>query len=50
MLELLYGLDQTDQGREILKTFSKTRKFDALTRDAVTGLNELQELMKLVAR
>jgi phosphonate transport system substrate-binding protein len=48
--ELLFGLDQTEEGLQILKTFSKTEKIDALPSDSAAALNELQVLMKLVAK
>ena len=48
--ELLIGLEQTDEGQQILTNLKKTRKFDPLPDDSEAALSELGKLMKLVAR
>jgi phosphonate transport system substrate-binding protein len=50
LLELLYNLDQTEEGQQILKTFSKTKKFDALPADSLAALDELRVLIKLATQ
>ena len=46
--ELLIGLNQTEEGRQILKGFKKTAKFDALPPESQEAVDELQLLMELV--
>ena len=47
--ELLIGLDQTEEGQQILIGMRRTKKFDALSSDSDTSLRELKELMSLIA-
>ena len=47
---LLYGLDQTDEGLQILEGIKKTKKFDALPSDSEASLAELKSLMNLVSQ
>ena len=46
--ELLTGLDQTTEGREILANLKKTKKFDRLPPDSEATLSELKALIALV--
>ena len=48
--ELLIGLEDTDEGRVILKGLKSTKRFDALPPNASVALAELTELMHLVAQ
>ena len=47
--ELLIGLDQTDEGRQILDGLKQTVKFDPVPAEAEAALLELQELIRLVS-
>ncbi len=47
--DLLIGLDQTEEGRQILEDMKKS-KFDPLPPDSEEALQEVKELMKLVSR
>ena len=44
------GLNQTEEGRQILKGLKKTEKFDALPPESEEAVNELRKLMELVTR
>ena len=46
--ELLIGLDQTEEGQQILIAMI-TKKIDALSSDSDTSLRELKVLMSLIA-
>ena len=46
--ELLTGLDQTEDGRQLLASLKKTRKFDSLPPESVASLDDLKELIGLV--
>ena len=45
--ELLIGLGETEEGREMLRGM-KDSKFDALSPEAETGLSVFRELIRLV--
>ncbi len=47
--ELLVGLDQTDEGRQILEGLKKTTKFDPLPPDSLASLGELNKLITLTS-
>ena len=47
--DLLIGLDQMEQGREVLENLKKTKKFDALPPDSAASLQSLKALMILVS-
>ncbi len=47
IVSLLEGLDETEEGLEILLNLKKTRKFDALPEESKTALSNLQELIDL---
>ena len=46
--ELLNGLHQTEEGRQILESLKKTRKFDLLPPESANALAQLEVLMELV--
>ena len=48
VLALLFGLDQTEPGRELLAGIKDTRKFDKLPPDSLKAMDQLKELMQLV--
>ena len=48
--ELLIGLDETNEGRQILESLKQTRKFDPLPPDSKEGLSELEVLVDLLDR
>ena len=48
--ELLIGLDQTDEGRQILEGLKRTAKFDPVPPEAEAALRELKELIRLVSQ
>ena len=48
VIELLIGLDQTEEGRLILENLKKTKKFDVLPADSSASLEDLRGLMRLV--
>ncbi len=45
---LLTGLNETDEGRQVLEALKKTTKFDALPADAHQSLGELKHLIDLL--
>jgi phosphonate transport system substrate-binding protein len=47
--DLLIGLEQTDEGEQILTRLKKTTRFDALPLDSEAALGELERLIKLVS-
>ena len=47
--DLLVGLDQTEEGRQILEGLKKTKTFDELTVEAEKALQGLDQLIELVA-
>ena len=47
---LLIGLDQTEEGRQILEGLKKSKKFDPVPADSYDALGELRSLMTLVAK
>ena len=47
--ELLIGLEQTDEGRQILDGLKKSKKFDPVPAESYDALGELKSLMTLVA-
>ena len=49
IVELLSGLDSTEEGREILASLKKTTKFDAVPPEAASAIKELRRLMDLVS-
>ena len=48
--ELLIGLDETSEGRQILEGLKQTRKFDPLPPDSQAGLSEFDVLVDLLDR
>ena len=48
--EILVGMDQTEEGRRILKGFKKTKKYDALPPEAERALQELKEMISLLPK
>ena len=49
VLELLTGLDETEEGKELLEGLKKTKKFDELPADSEASLKELKELITLMS-
>ena len=47
---LLVGLEQSEHGRELLQSLKKTTRFDSISSDTQASLEELEVLMKLVAK
>ncbi len=47
---LLMGLDQTEEGQQVLEALKKTTKFDAPPQEASSSLEELRGLIDLVSR
>ena len=48
VLDLLTGLDETEEGRKLLEGLKKTKKFDEIPTDSEASLQELKELMRLI--
>ena len=48
--DLLIGLERTEEGKQILVSLKKTKKFDVLPPDSEAALGELKGLMELVLR
>ena len=48
--ELLFGLDQTEEGRAILEHLKETKKFDELPAKSVENLQSVRDLMRLVSQ
>ena len=48
VIELLTGLDQTEEGRLILENLKNTKKFDLLPPETVANLEGVQSLIELV--
>ncbi|MEZ4522739.1 MAG: phosphate/phosphite/phosphonate ABC transporter substrate-binding protein [Thermomicrobiales bacterium] len=46
IISLMVGLDQTDEGRPILKGMRETEKFEEMSQDAIDQLLELYEVVK----
>ena len=49
VVEILAGLNQTDEGRLLLDGLKKTMMFDTLPPQSETSLSELRRLMRLVS-
>ena len=48
VLDLLTGLDETEEGRKLLEGLKKTKKFDEIPTDSEASMQELKELMGLI--
>lgn len=44
----LFEADQSDKGKNALRTYQKTKKFDALDQVTLTAIDEARELLKIV--
>ena len=49
VVDLLFGLEHTDSGRELLAGIKNTKKFDPLPPESLGALDEVRELMHLVS-